>query len=216
MNFNTFYSNQNETFRQTPGISHVRLFHAVPGAPAVDVYINDKLIAKRLSYGNFTDYIPLANGTYNVEVYPAGQEGSPILTINLPIADRKIYTLAVIGMLPRIGILPIEDGYEQLSPYRTNIRFANLSSNAPGLDLVLRDGMSLFSDINFTEVSDYIPLNAGDYSFFVRPTSTVNNLIYLPVRLLPNRNLTFYVLGDYNQPSSLAVFIPMDGSTYLR
>jgi hypothetical protein len=212
---NYYYDDQVHD-RQTPGISHIRLFHAVPAAPAVDVYINDKLVAKRLSYGHFTDYIPLASGTYNIEVYPTGQEISPILKISLPLGDRKIYTLAIIGMLPKIGILPIEDGYEPLSPYRTNIRFANLSPNSPGMDLVLRSGLTLFSDINFTEVSDYRPLNSGDYDFFVRPSNTANNILYLPARLLPNRNLTFYLLGDYDQPSTLAVYIPMDGSTYLR
>lgn len=203
--------------RQMPGIANIRLFHAVPGAPSVDVYANDRIVARRLSYGQFTDYTSLDAQTYNIQVYPAGRRDTPLLSINLPINEQTIYTLAIIGTLPQIGIIPIEDEYVDTSLVRTNIRFANLSPNAPSLDLVLRDGPTVFSDIEYTEVSDYAPFAPGNYNFFVRPYNRPINVLYLPTRLLPRRNLTFYLIGLYNQqPSNLQILIPMDGSTYLR
>lgn len=201
--------------RQMPGISYVRLFHAAPGAPAVDIYANNRLLARRLSYEQFSDYIQLDSGTYNIKVYPAGTQVTPVLSISLPLTEQTIYTLAVIGLPPRIGILPIEDGYEEFNVNSLNTRFINLSPDSPSLDLVTREGTVVFSDVAFTEVSDYIPTRPGLYNFFVRPAGQSTNLLYFPARLLPRRNLSFYVIGSFGA-RNMKVLIPMDGSTYLR
>ncbi len=204
--------------RQLPGKSYIRVFHAAPGAPEVDIYANGRIIARRLAFGQFTEYIAVDAGTYTVEAFPVGLQHSPVLSVRLPVAAQKVYTLCVIGILPRIGILPVEDTYEPLSPGRTNIRFVNLSPNAPELSLSLRGGLVLFSGIKYTEVSDYRAVLPGRYNLVVTPTGTPVVLVNLPnVRLLPRRNITFYTVGVFGQdPSSLEVYIPMDGTTYLR
>lgn len=204
--------------RQMPGISYIRVFHAAPGAPEVDIYANGKKVANRLAFGQFTEYVSVSAGMYIIEAFPVGLKDSPILSIRLPIAVNKVYTLSVIGILPNIGILPVEDEYQKLSPNRVNIRFINLSPNAPALNLALRYGQNIFTDINYTEASQYSPVSPGTYNLVVKPTTVNTVVVNLPnVRLLPNRNLTFYVVGMYGQqPSSLEVYIPMDGTTYLR
>lgn len=217
INDNFFYTDQMNDSRQIPGMAYIRLFHAAPGAPEVDIYANGRQVAKRLAYGQFTDYIALAAGTYTIQAFPVGLTTSPVLSISLPIED-KVYTLALIGILPTIGILPIVDEYVPLSAGAANIRFANLSPNAPNLNLALRGGINLFTDIGYTEVSDYTPIRPGFYNFVVTPSTSSTIVLSIPrVRILPRRNLTFYVLGMYaQQPSSLEVYIPMDGTTYLR
>lgn len=204
--------------RKMPGFAYIRVFHASPGSPEVDIYANGKKVANRLAYGQFTDYISVSAGMYIIEAFPVGLKDTPILSVRLPIKDNKVYTLAVIGILPNIGVLPIEDEYQNLYPNRANIRFINLSPNAPALNLALRSGRNLFTDINYTEASDYIQIPSGNYNFVVKPTAVNTIVVYMPnVRLLPKRNLTFYVLGMFGQqPSSLEVYIPMDGTTYLR
>ncbi|MHB8064373.1 MAG: DUF4397 domain-containing protein [Ruminiclostridium sp.] len=217
INNNFFYTDQMYSQRQLPGMAYIRLFHAAPGAPEVDIYANGRKVANRLAYGQFTDYISLAEGTYTIEAFPVGLTVSPVLSVTLPIGSR-IYTLALIGILPRIGILPIVDEFAATTAGRANIRFANLSPNAPSLNLALRGGSNLITDISYTEVSGYIPIRPGNYNFVVTPASSSTIVTDVPrVRILPSRNLTFYVLGLYGQqPSSLEVYIPLDGSTYLR
>lgn len=214
----SFYYTEDFEDRQIPGKSYIRVFHAAPGAPEVDIYANGRIIARRIAFGQFTDYISVDAGTYTIEAFPVGLQTSPVLTVNLPVSEEKVFTLAVIGILPRIGILPVEDVYEPVNPGRTNVRFVNLSPNAPGLSLSLRGGLELFSDISYTEVSDYRAMLPGRYNLVVTPTGTQTVVVNLPnVRLLPRRNLTFYTVGMFGQqPSSLEVYIPMDGTTYLR
>lgn len=217
MTNNYFYTDQLYSPRQIPGMAYIRLFHAAPGAPEVDIYANGRQVAKRLVYGQFTDYIALATGTYTIQAFPVGLTVSPVFTINLPL-ENNVYTLALIGILPRIGILPIVDEFVAISPGSANIRFANLSPNAPSLNLALRGGSNLITDVSYTEVSDYIPMRPGNYNLIVTPVNSSTIVTAVPrVRILPRRNLTFYVLGLYGQqPSSLEVYIPMDGTSYLR
>ena len=217
INNNYFYTDQMDSSRQLPGMAYIRLFHAAPGAPEVDIYANGRQVAKRLAYGQFTDYISLATGTYTIEAFPVGLTVSPILRINLPV-ENKVYTLALIGILPRIGILPIVDEFVAVTPGSANIRFVNLSPNAPSLNLALRGGSNLITDISYTEVSDYIPIRPGNYNMVVTTATSPTIVTAVPrVRILPRRNLSFYVLGLYGQqPSSLEVYIPLDGGTYLR
>lgn len=213
-----FYTDQMNSSRQMPGMSNIRLFHAAPGAPEVDIYANGRLVARRLAYGQFTDYIQLAAGTYTIQAYPVGLTQNPVLNVRIPLADGKIYTLAVIGILPRIGILPVEDSYEPLSPGTANIRFANLSPNAPSLNLAIMRGPDLFTDVTYTEVSEYRAIRPGNYNFVIRPATSQTIVTALPNMVIkPKRNLTFYLLGMYGQqPSTLEVYVPLDGSTYLR
>jgi len=217
INYNSFYTDRMNSPRQIPGMAYIRMFHAAPGAPEVDIYANGRQVAKRLAYGQFTDYISLANGTYTIEAFPVGLKNSPVLSVSLPV-ENNVYTLALIGILPRIGILPIVDESIAVSPERANIRFANLSPNAPSLNLALKGGLNLIRDVSYTEVSDYIPMRPGNYNFVVTPATSSTIVTDVPrVRILPRRNLTFYVLGLYGQqPSSLEVYIPLDGTTYLR
>lgn len=218
MTHESFYYTDVLEDRQIPGKSYIRVFHAAPGAPEVDIYANSRIIARRIAFGQFTEYISVDAGTYIIEAFPVGLQTSPILRVNLPVGEEKVFTLAVIGLLPRIGILPVEDVYEPINAGRTNVRFVNLSPNAPGLSLSFRMGLELFSDINYMEVSDYRALLPGRYNLIVTPTGTPTVVVNLPnVRLLPRRNITFYTVGMFGQqPSSLEVYIPMDGTTYLR
>ncbi|MCJ7689282.1 MAG: DUF4397 domain-containing protein, partial [Clostridiaceae bacterium] len=76
--------------------SYLRVLHASPKSPAVDVYINDILKAKNLAYADFTDYIEVITGNYNVKIYTTGTKTSPVLSKNIFIPPGKIYTVAAI------------------------------------------------------------------------------------------------------------------------
>jgi len=95
----------NPMYRVGPMNSYFRVLHASPKSPAVDVYINDMLKFKNLTYGVFTDYVEVMTGNYNIKLYAAGTKTSPVLNKNFFIPPEKIYTVAAIGLLPNINLL---------------------------------------------------------------------------------------------------------------
>lgn len=54
------------------GAARVRFIHVVPGAAALDVYINGALALKALDYGAPTTYLTVPAGTHTISVTPSG------------------------------------------------------------------------------------------------------------------------------------------------
>jgi hypothetical protein len=54
------------------GGARVRVVHASPDAPAVDILVNDGAAFENLSFEGISDFVEVPAGTYNVKVVPAG------------------------------------------------------------------------------------------------------------------------------------------------
>ncbi|MDD2422019.1 MAG: DUF4397 domain-containing protein, partial [Heliobacteriaceae bacterium] len=76
--------------------SFIRLLHAAPNAPAVDVFIDNRLVANNLAYRRFTTYLPVGQGRHRVRVYPTGNRRRPVLDTTVQVAPNSIATVAVI------------------------------------------------------------------------------------------------------------------------
>jgi hypothetical protein len=196
--------------------SYLRILHASPKSPAVDVYINDIIKFKNLTYGAFTDYIEVITGNYNVKIYATGTKTSPVLNKSLFIPPEKIYTVAAIGLLPNLDILPIPETKIMDPADNVYIKFAHLSPNTGAVDITLPDGKILFKNISYKQFTDYIEVPAGTYTLEARPTGTSTTVLYIPnIKLKSERFYTVYAVGLINDKPGLQALIPLDGSSYL-
>lgn len=191
--------------------SLVRIFHAAPQAPNVDVYINDQMVFSNLAFGDFTRYVYLDEGEYNVSVYVAGQKDRPVINQMVDISSQQIFTVAATGNLDNLGLLVIPDKVSK-SPSQnySSVRVIHLSPNAPGVDILV-DGDTLFEDISFGEGTDYVDLNPGTYNVNIVLNSDKSVVLPLKITLNANKIYTIYIIG--NQPS-LQVVQVVDGNTY--
>lgn len=201
--------------RQT-GLSYLRMLHASPDTPAVDVYANNEPIAKNLRYKGFTPYLGVPNGLYTVTVYPTGQKTNPIIDTNMGIAPSSIYTASTVGMQNDIELYSIPD--PALLPLldRTRVRFIHLSPNTPDIDITLHDDTVLFPGSAYMDITNYKALPSKRYTLQARLANTDNVVLNVPnVVLRPERNLSIYAVGLTEAQPSLQILIPLDGSSYL-
>ena len=192
--------------------SLVRVFHAAPQAPNVDVYVNDqKMVFSNLAFGDFTRYVYLDEGEYNVSVYLAGQKDRPVINQMVDVPSQQIFTIAATGNLDNLGLLVIPDKVSK-SPSQnySSVRVIHLSPNAPGVDILV-DGDTLFEDISFGEGTDYVDLNPGTYNVNVVLNTDKSVVLPLKVTLNPDKIYTIYIIG--NPPTLQAVQV-VDGNTY--
>jgi len=204
------------TYRVSPTTSYLRILHASPKSPAVDVYINDMLKFRNLAYGAFTNYIEVISGNYNVKIYAAGTKTSPVLNKNVFVPPGKIYTVSAIGLLPNIDLLLVPEPKIMNPTNNAYIKFAHLSPNAGAVDIALPNGTILFKNISYKEFTDYIQVPAGTYTLIARPTGTTTTALYIPnVILKPQRFYTVYAIGLINDRPGIQALIPLDGSSYL-
>lgn len=191
--------------------SLVRVFHAAPQAQNVDVYVNDQMVFSNLAFGDFTRYVYLDEGEYNVSVYLAGQKDRPVINQMVDVPSQQIFTIAATGNLDNLGLLVIPDKVSK-SPSQnySSVRVIHLSPNAPGVDILV-DGDTLFEDISFGEGTDYVDLNPGTYNVNVVLNTDKSVVLPLKVTLNPDKIYTIYIIG--NPPTLQAVQV-VDGNTY--
>lgn len=191
--------------------SLVRVFYAAPQAPNVDVYVNDQMVFSNLAFGDFTRYVYLDEGEYNVSVYLAGQKDRPVINQMVDVPSQQIFTIAATGNLDNLGLLVIPDKVSK-SPSQnySSVRVIHLSPNAPGVDILV-DGDTLFEDISFGEGTDYVDLNPGTYNVNVVLNTDKSVVLPLKVTLNPDKIYTIYIIG--NPPTLQAVQV-VDGNTY--
>ena len=176
--------------------TYVRVFHAVPDAPAVDVYANDMLIFKNIPYKAFSQYLKVPCGTYSIKIYPSGQKDKPVLTQVVEVEQQKIITLAAVNRLSNISLLPIIDSTYPYPQDKLVVKFGHLSPDAPNVDITLPDGTVVFGDVAFGEVTPYIMLDPGTYSLQARVAGTDQVVLEVPeVTLLPDREYSIYAVG---------------------
>lgn len=213
MQYNNIESHGNQEMRGL-SLGYIRVLHTVPDAPNVDVYIDKTLIAKNLSYKQYTAYMPIPQGTYEISLYTAGSTNSPIINYSLNIEIDTRTTVAVVGTLNSISFLAIPD-YGATIPLNLNeadIRFIHLSPNAPTVDIAFSTGFIIFENISFQERTLYKTVPAIKYTFQVRVAGTSSVALTIPDIVLESKTVyTIYVIGFLDRTPELEALIIIDG-----
>jgi hypothetical protein len=153
---------------------NVRVIHASPDAPAVDIRINGAVAIPDLAFNEFAGYVSLPVGSYQVEVVPAGASKPVVIDATLNLAADTSYSVYAVNTLSAIEPLVVIDDRSPVAN-GARIRFVHASPDAPAVDIAVAGGPVLFSDVSFKEVEAGITVPAGTYDLEVRlaGTSTV-------------------------------------------
>ncbi len=190
--------------------SYIRILHAVPDAPAVDVYADNIKIASNLPFKNLTDYLRVRSGRYMIKIFPAGETQNPVLRRTVNIQARSILTIAATGKLENIDLLSISD-YEHYQRRNAFFRVIHLSPDAPAVSVRL-DGRTLYRNIRFEEINRYIPVNPATYTLNIFTVSNDQRVLKIPnIVLQDNLYYTAYILGLVEGNPSLQVITVIDG-----
>ena len=199
--------------RNDMDISYVRVFHASPNAPSVDIYVNGEMAFKNLSFKDFSEYVQLPMGEYKMEVFPAGQKDSPVLTQNIQVPKKQVITIAIAGNLGDLQLIPyIERTAEDLPVDESRLRVIHLSPDAPNVD-VLIDGNVAFADVGFMDATYYIQLPSKVYNIEVNLADTKDTVLTIKVDLKSQKVYTIYIVGN---PPNLSAIQSLDGITFVR
>jgi LPXTG-motif cell wall-anchored protein len=165
--------------------ARVRVVHASPDAPAVDVWVNGAVAFSNAPFTGITDYAKLEPGTYQVQVSPTGAT-EPIVIEPLVLVDNN--------GAPAAG--------------KAHVRFVHASPDAPAVDIaVANGGPVLFSNVPFKGVGDYLPVDAGTYDLEARIAGTDTVALSVPgVALADGTVYTIFAMGlAGGQPALTAV-----------
>jgi trimeric autotransporter adhesin len=198
----------------------VRVFHASPDAPKVNLWVNDAVVASGLDYQKSTGYLTLDEGTYNVAVEGVIPGGNAVVIgpVDLPLAGNTDYDVIAVNSVNAIEPLVLSDTGSLSDSTKVRVRVAHLAAaapavkvfvTAPGADLAASSALGSFA---FKETLGPVEVAAGDYQ--IRVTLADNTVVFDSgtVNLAAGKDLLVGAVpnvGTGSSPISLAV---LDGN----
>jgi NADH:ubiquinone oxidoreductase subunit 6 (subunit J) len=162
-----FLANVSET-QPAPAEPRVRVVHAAPDLPAVDVALNDTVIASGLVRTQASAFVSLPAGDYTVTVTPAG--GAPVTT-TLSLATGTTQTVVTYGegSTPLFAVIP--DDLSTIAGVRgSRVTFFNAFDAATPVSLVSfgsefdnNDTLTYVDEVAYGAASAPVVLEAGSY-----------------------------------------------------
>ncbi|TCP63836.1 DUF4397 domain-containing protein [Baia soyae] len=188
-------------------VLHASTYESVP----VDVYVNQKPVVRNLPFSGITEYFSLPPGEYQMHIFPAGRQDEAILSQSVTIRSRRAYTLntADIGTDLGVELLSYEDDLRKV-PRRSKVRLIHVSSDMERVDIAVKGGNVLFSDVDFKEAR-FITLNPGIYTWEVRPAGRKEAEFTIPnITLKSGKDYTIFTLGRVSESPALQVVMVED------
>ena len=188
-----------------------RFVHAAPGAPDVDIYVNDVLLVPSFAAGEATDHIALPAGDHTVLVRAAGTEDE-VLTADLIVEADTAQTIVVQldGDTPVVNVF--SDAVDQVSETGAVVSFIN---TVPDSEATLSVGGAAVGEaVSYGEVSEnnavapvvgqpLVSLTLGDSTGDItEDTLAINGGTLYTVLLLPGDAFTSPTLRAY--PTSIS------------
>lgn len=182
----------------------VRILHAVPNAPNVDVYLNGSLITSNLAFGKISKCIQIPPEEYEFQLFRAGTYDKPLLSQNVQLIANANYTASIVTLANNLYLFRLKDDNIPVSKSQAFLRFINLSSNAPLLSLALPNGITLFNEAEYLETTGYYQLSPGIYNFEVLLGSSQITTKYIKnITLDGGKFYTIYIIGLFNDKPPL-------------
>jgi hypothetical protein len=199
----------------------VRVLHASPDAPAVDVYVDDAPVSAltNVPFGTISDYLDVPSGDHNVKVYATGTTSDPVIDADVTLAVGTAYTIAATDTVASITPQVLVD---DPSPDcdSAQVRVVHFSSDAPAVDIAPAGAAAadaVIKDLAYPDTSDYVTLPGGTYDLEVRPAGDTAVALDLPDVMVEDcMSYSVFAIGSAADPAvggnALQAVVAVDAS----
>lgn len=181
------------------GVAHVRIVHAAPAAPNVDVYLDGTKLLSNFAFGTINPYAQVPAGSHTIVIVAAGAPQSPATIQGTATVEAgKAYTIAAIGntspaVTPSLVVFADDNS---VSNNNAKARVYHLSDNA-GAVAVSTGGKTVINSLSFQKASDYLNVPGGTYDFTVTLLDKNNTTVPLNgATLAANKVTSVFALGE--------------------
>ena len=161
--------------------TYLRVIHASPDAPAVDVLVENETVLSNVEFGDVSDYLSLQAGTYNVTITAAGDREAVVFDDAVTLEPRTPTTIAASGEITEDApttFEPVIFNDNAVTPDNNSsaISVMHLSPDAPTVDVTAGDGSVVLADnVSYQNASDYVTVPAGNYTVEIRAATATND-----------------------------------------
>lgn len=188
-----------------PKTALVRIIHASPDAPDLDVYLDDQLLTRHAAFGSVTEYLPVETGKHDLLVVPAG--GDPLrqvlVTVGVSFDPETFQFVAIQNYLNSITLSVYPEEVSEIDGQGySRIRMIHLVPDGNGISLMVSNDEAMFESVVPLTATRYEDIQAGSHVLTVR-AERQDSLAPIPISLalLPNVAYDLVVVGEIHQRS---------------
>jgi hypothetical protein len=162
--------------------ARIRVVHASPDAPAVDITVNGNPVLEALPFREYSEYLALPAGSYTFGIRITGTE---TVIANLPatLEAGKDYTAIAMGYAtggsPGFEVVVLEDNNTLPANNGVKIRVVHGAPGAPAVDVyattpfeTLMGKDPVLANVPFKAASGYLEVPVGNYQARVAVAGT--------------------------------------------
>jgi hypothetical protein len=194
--------------------ARVRFVHAIADAPPVDVYAGDTLVADRVAYSNFGEWVEVPAGDVDISI---ARDEMRMLDHTFTAAADEAYTIIAYGTLNPVGSeVPanfLVSQEEHLTPGEdTFIRLANAVADGEAYALMISTGGGRnipIRSVAIGEISDYrrAPLFENTFELLPANDTSGDAVTTFETNLQVGIQYTFVVAGRQSNNSLTVITV---------
>jgi len=158
-------------------ILRVDFVHALPGAPAVDIFVDNLLAAHNMAFGSTSGYLNISEGAHKVIVTAtsnsAQPSGTPLLSTSLTLSKSEPTLLVVIqGTLSAPDAAIFDQDLTATASGKARFTAINAIADAPSLDVLYANGKPLIQALKYGQVFGAFDIPAAVSDLLIVPSGS--------------------------------------------
>jgi hypothetical protein len=156
----------------------LRVVHASPDAPNVDVLANGHKVLSNVAYATASGYLKVDAGSEKIEVRATGTSTDAI-NASVSLAKNTDTTVLAAGLVVNIAPIVLTDDNTAPASGQIKLRLVHASPGAGNVDIYVEaPGTDIttvgptLSNVAFGTASSYLAVPAGSYEVYITPTGT--------------------------------------------
>ncbi len=161
-----------EIATRAPSVTNIRFINALASAQSVDVYLDDMLMARLLTFGRSTDREQIQSQTYTLSIYPTGADpvnDNALLITPLRANPNETVSIILAGTDNNLRLITYRDDLSPVPEGEARVTFVHTVPDAPVARLESSAGpfAGAVGDLRYGDISPSVTIAGGsEYSLF--------------------------------------------------
>ena len=159
--------------------AQVRVLHASPDAPPVDVYVDGAEVLSGVAFGTISSYLEVPAGDHQIQVFAADADpatDTAVIDATVPLGGGSSTTIAATNSIDAIEAKVITDAPNP-SADAVQARIVHLSADTPPVDIAPDGGEEIVQGLAYGTATEYLTVPAGQLDVEVRPAGAVDGWV---------------------------------------